>query len=174
MTNFLIKFCVRNLRKSLELKNILYYFKKKYYRYRLHKRFKKYTFYGPWEMTDYPLIVSFECFCEFYENGDIGRINWNSDEHHNYVKSEMDYLYKWWTKERNIKANEIETVLDEWNIRHVMYWEKLEGGYYQYGSINTKYTRYLFELHSKLEKEYYEDEKNNFIRLVKIRDFLST
>jgi hypothetical protein len=150
-------------------------YRKLYYKWQLYRRFNKCEYYGPWEMSEYLMDITFEMFCEFYENGGIEHIEWNSDEWHKHAKEEMDYLYKWWTKDRHEREEEIDTILDEWCIRHVVWWEEVDNGsYYHYHSTSSRYTEYLSGLLHRLEYALEQEEEDNLIRLVKIKGYLWT
>jgi hypothetical protein len=112
-----------------------------------------------------------ELFCEFYENANLDRVNWNSDNIHIQAKLEMDFIYKWWCFDRKERLFEIDTVLDVWIEHHVSFFEK-EKDYYVYKSSNTKYANYLLDLHDTLEKKLIQEEEDCLVRLMKIKNFL--
>ena len=124
-------------------------------------------------LLDYP----FEMFCEFYENGGIEEIDWNSDEGHRNAKSEMDYLYKWFTIDRKERELEIGTVSETWCEHHVSWWENIPDNDSCYTWVfvpKNKYAEYLFTIVQDLEINYENEKEVNLIRLVKIRNYLWT
>lgn len=159
---------------STKVTSFTYLFRKPYYKFRLLKKIASLEYYGPWEMTGYLQEVAFAVFCEFYLHGGIEYINWDSDDCHKHAKEEMDYLYRWWMKDRHERQEEIDTVLDTWYEHHISWWEDLENNYCRYCNVENKYAKYLSKLMDELEQKFEREKEENFIRLVKIRGYLWT
>ena len=151
-----------------------YIFRKPYYRYRLHKRFKKYEYYGCWEVVNPMMEYPFEIFCEFYErcreNQYMGE-DQNPDRRE--AMYEADILYKWWTIERHEERGIVDYLLHLWAERNVSWWVPCEHeNFMEWKSISDKYTDYLFKLHGEEEHKFYEKENEMLMRLMKIRNYL--
>lgn len=71
--------------------------------FRLAKQFQ-YSF----DVVDTIFDSCFFLFNEFYENGNIDMVNWNSDPSHIFAKKEMDHLYFWFNVLRNKQLQKME------------------------------------------------------------------
>lgn len=156
----------KNHKRSYFVNSFGYLFKK----FKFFKKLWKYDFYS-FDIINNVLYYTMELFCEFYENANLDRVNWNSDNIHIQAKLEMDFIYKWWCFDRKERLFEIDTVLDVWIEHHVSFFEK-EKDYYVYKSSNTKYANYLLDLHDTLEKKLIQEEEDCLVRLMKIKNFL--
>ena len=74
------------------IKEIKYFFRNLKYRVKMLYIFNKYL-YASWEYTTTVLEINFSMFVDFYENGGLGDINWESDDEHIHARKEMQELY---------------------------------------------------------------------------------
>jgi hypothetical protein len=161
------------------MNNILHkytwFIRRRFYKIRLFWKASK-AFYAPWECVDMLVTFNFELLCEFYENGGIDTINWDSDDYHKQAKNDMDNLYTYWKKERKEKQEEIDYLLDEWSKHNVSWFGPYQedSEYDEYNSVCSKYGNYLFKLLDQCEEEFRKKEEENLICLIKIKNFLWT
>lgn len=155
-----------------------WFIRRRFYKIRLFWKASK-AFYAPWECQDMLLTFNFELLCDFYENGGIDIIDWESEEFHSNAKKEIDYLYNYWKVERKEKQEENDYLLSEWSL-HIVHWSEpykeldTDKDLYAWCSISSKYGDYLHSLYRKCEEEFEKQEEENLIRLIKIRGFLWT
>ena len=155
----------------------------RWYKIRLFWNCSK-EFYAPWEAVEMLLTVNFEILVDFYKNGGIDSINWDSDEWHKHAKEEMDYLYNWWIQERKEKQEELDYLLDVWSEHHVSWFEDIPekdnpddskiGGWTEWKSVCSKYGEYISKMLHENETIFAKAEEDNLIRLIKIRGYLWT
>jgi hypothetical protein len=151
-----------------------WFIRRRYYKIKLFWKSSK-AFYAPWECLDMLVTFNFELLCDFYENGGIDTICWDSDEYHEQAKKDMDYLYNYWKKERQEKQDEIDYLLSEWSEHNILWSEPYQGDdFYEYKSICSKYGEYLFDLLKQCEEEFRKKEEESLVCLIKIRNFLWT
>lgn len=158
---------------SSKWSSFTYIFRRPYYRLRLFKRFYKTDYWGAWEMCNPMLEYPFEMFCEFYEQGGIENTCY-VDSPWKEVKEEMDYLYKWYTVEKQNRENEIDYVLEVWSEHHVGFCkEKYKGRkMFSWNYVVSNYGKYLFKMLGELEKTFDKEQEDCLIRLIKIRNFM--
>jgi hypothetical protein len=115
-------------------------------------------------------------FCEFYEKGKLDLVDWNSDENHKLIKSQMDEIYNWWKVERTRRIKERDEILTEWSEHNKFWTEESKDfeGNYEFKSMSIRYSDYLFELHSELERILDAEEEKYLMMLAEIRNYLWT
>jgi hypothetical protein len=149
--------------------------KRPYYAFRLFKRIWK-SYLAPWDMVESLLEINMEMFCEFYEKGQLDRIDWTSDIEHQRAKNQMDEIHTWWTVERPKRQEEIEELLDTWNEHFVFYSEpcKDHPGWYEGQCLSTRYSEYLNKMYHELEEHLWKKEGEYLVMLIGLRKWLWT
>lgn len=158
---------------SKQWRGFTYIFRHPYYRYRLHKRFRK-QFYDPWECVNLILHMNFELLSEFYVHGGMEHIDYNSYEGDINFRNEIDELYIWWNADRPRIQNEIEELLHTWSEHSICWRERIDNNFSRHLHRESTYGRYVFKMLSDLETELLKQEEENLIRLVKIRNYMWT
>lgn len=140
---------------------------------RMKKVFKKNKF--SFDIIETLLIASFEMFCEFYENGDISIIDWESDLEHREVKKSMDHLYFYWTVLRPKHKKLLDKLLDIFygKENYKTTFEDDKNGYFTMKS-EKKLPDYKYDKLHKIENFINKCEQKNLELLIKIKDYLWT
>lgn len=130
-----------------------------------------------WHDRDEILLhAAFQVLADFMEQERPGdHIDWNYDEDHRQAWQEINALYRWWKDERPARASP----LDDPQLKHPpMRWKKIPGSQMrQLVPYSEKrypgYTEAL-QTHSRLEKEWLDEDQQNLRRLIDIRPYLWT
>jgi hypothetical protein len=117
-----------------------------------------------------------ELFCDFYENGEIDIVVWEDDcGTRDNIKLQMDEIYNWWKIERAKRLEEIDTVLDEWSQHSFHFSRKCKDEkFFEFVSVSTKYSNYLFNLLNDLENALEKDSERYLVYLMEMRNYLWT
>lgn len=140
------------------------------YARRFFKRFKKADF-RSWDMVDTLFILSFETFCEFYEQQDFKNDDWDSTVELRQIKNQIDGLYNWY----------LYGIKDKWS----RYFSRLDFYCKKYGvkreEIFDKLSYTIIEGPSeeivkdliKEKEELIKEEEDKISLLIKLRHFLN-
>ena len=130
-----------------------------------------------WQDKDRMMLhAAFQLLVDYVEQENPQEItDWNADPAHARVWTEVEYLYRWWTKIRparrspldnkNLKRPELEWKdVPGTDCRELMSWDKKEFSAYDAA----------LKIHARLEKKWDEEDQKNLHRLVDVRPFLWT
>jgi len=127
-----------------------------------------------WDIVDSIVQFNFLLFKEFYEKGEMGIVNWASDEYHIETKKQFDEIYNYITVIRPKKIKQINEVISVWGS-HFKHWtEKIDEEYVEWKSQDTKNSNFYFELHRTLEDTLYKEDEYYLCMMMEIRNFLWT
>ena len=146
------------------------------------KFFKKLwpTYFAAWDICETILDFNFELFCNFYEDGDLELVEWNSDKYHKNAKKWFDEIYKYWKIERPKLIEDCDNLLMEWSKHYKFWWEESneidENGekYFEYKSEENEEAEELFKQHSELEQEIEKLDKKYLKKIIDLKDYMWT
>jgi hypothetical protein len=128
------------------------------------------------------LHASFQLLKDFVEREKpFDSINWDHDETHQKVASEIKALYHWWTVEYPARADLVDQLKDDERPHGLENWSTEPGGGAVYGGKESRLDEMMYpKYHATLrlqwdrEEEWIREEEENLCRLAKIRRFLWT
>ena len=128
---------------------------------------------GQWYDRDTILLhAAFQVLADFVEQERPDEIvDWQHDEVHRNVWSEISHLYKWWKEERPNRHDPLDDVVSPPEEEFVI---SQEGR--AIFPDRERYPEYyaVMEKSSELENEWYEEDQRNLHRLMEVRPFLWT
>jgi hypothetical protein len=108
-------------------------------------------------------------------------IDWDHDEEHQHIASEIKSLYNWWKESYLCREGIMETFPDNLRPKDLEDWKKTPDGGASYGpdereSSEKKWPEYHLSLRESWEQEerWHKEETDNLIRLMRIRPYLWT
>ncbi len=155
----------------------------------LHRTFKKFNIVkikslkpGYYDVDHRMLHANFQLLVEYVEKEKpFDHIDWEHDELHRHVAREIRALYYWWTEIYPNRKNPLDNLKDEDRPAPFECYSDLPGGGAVYGEKERRleeklYPKYRAALESswELEKKWDQEEEDNLIRLMKIRQYLWT
>jgi len=151
----------------MRLPNPKYYIKTRVKQFKMKELFDNYY---SFDIIDDITEINFAMFKDFYENGGLDGVNWESDDYHSTAKKSMDRLYFYinYLKPKGRKL--YEKLLDKWATCNIVSITKQGIKFRE----QTEQEHKIFDVMQNLENFLFDKDEEYLHLLVSIRKYLWT